>query len=74
MAQKSKTPKVVLAATRRNLFLKIPTEKKEQLRDLAKQSGMTMESYASAVIEEAIDNGDLFKFVKIHARKLAVSN
>ena len=49
---------------KRNLYLKIPDERKWKLKELARESNMTMETYVSAVLEEAIANGDLFTFVK----------
>lgn len=49
---------------KRNLYIRIPDERKWKLRELARESNMTMETYVSAIIEEAIASGDLFTFVK----------
>jgi len=49
---------------KRNLYIRIPDPRKQQLKELARRSNMTMETYVSAVLEEAISSGDLFTFVK----------
>lgn len=49
---------------KRNLYIRIPESRKQELKALARQSNMTMETYVSAVLEEAIVSGDLFTFVK----------
>lgn len=49
---------------RRNLYIRIPEDRKLRLKELARESNMTMETYVSAVLEEAISSGDLFTFVK----------
>lgn len=49
---------------KRNLFITIPDDRKSRLKELAKESKMTMETYVCAVLEEAIASGDIFEFVK----------
>lgn len=60
------------ASKQRNLFVHVPNEKKEMLKVLAANSGMSLEAYVAAVLGEAIKNKDAFVFVK--KNDLALSN
>lgn len=54
----------------RNLYIRIPEDQKVELKRLAKESSMTLEVYAAAILEEAIKSGELFEFVRVrHDRK-----
>ena len=59
---------------KRNLFIRLSKEKKEELKELAKASGMTMETYTAAVLEDAIKNRDAFTYVRVSRPMAAFAN
>lgn len=61
MSTPSNKPKKV---EKRNLYVRITEENKGELKALAKESHMTMETYVDAVLQDAIHNRDIFTFVK----------
>lgn len=45
----------------RNFAIRLSPEQKEELKTLAKESGMTLSAYVEAVLREALDSRDVFK-------------
>ncbi|MFN7560422.1 MAG: hypothetical protein ACK5TH_01475 [Prosthecobacter sp.] len=48
----------------RNLYLRIPPQMKETLKELAVGSGMSLDEYVTSVVEDAIEHGYRFQIVK----------
>ena len=67
----SETSKEARVHKQRNLFVHVPNDKKEKLKLLAVHSGMSLEAYVAAVLNEAIKNKDEFVFIKKNDLALA---
>ncbi|MES2060090.1 MAG: hypothetical protein V4438_03605 [Patescibacteria group bacterium] len=55
----------------RNLYMRIPEESKDELKKLARASCMSLDTYCSAVLQDAIKEGVIFGFVKVEKKTLA---
>lgn len=52
-------------AERRNVYIRMPEVTKKKVADLASRSGMTLETYICALLDDAVEGGYTYKFQRV---------